>query len=167
MAHELTRVASHVHTIADTLRAAFGTMQLGEYVIEMTVPEETTKGGLLALQHVCLRPKTGMAIVIGTVNVVEGSAELRTFASVRDVYEKRFRRLAPFDESAYRAFIQRAEPVFANFGLEVRLTDGRAQATEPPLSTTPPPGRVLRVVRIGAILVAALAVGALAFHFLR
>ncbi|MDB4936421.1 MAG: hypothetical protein JWP87_3393 [Labilithrix sp.] len=119
----LTQYASHANTIADTVRAAFTKTKLGDHSVEMTAPTDSTKGGLLALQHVTLKPVTGMALVVGTVNAGEKRAELRSFAHVAKVNEERFKRPLPFDEPAYAAFLEKAESVLGAFGIETEVTD--------------------------------------------
>jgi hypothetical protein len=119
----LTQYASHANTIADTFRAAFMKTKVGDHSVEMTAPSDSTKGGLLALQHVTLKPETGMALVVGTVNAGEKRAELRSYAHVSKVNEERFKRPLPFDEPAYKAFLDKAEAVLGAFGIEARVTD--------------------------------------------
>lgn len=119
----LTQYASHANTIADTFRAAFMKTKVGDHSVEMTAPTDSTKGGLLALQHVTLKPETGMALVVGTVNAGEKRAELRSYAHVSKVNEERFKRPLPFDEASYRAFLDKAEGVLGAFGIETKVTD--------------------------------------------
>jgi hypothetical protein len=119
----LTQYASHANTIADTFRAAFTKTKVGDHAVEMTAPTDSTKGGLLALQHVTLKPVTGMALVVGTVNAGEKRAELRSYAHVSKVNEERFKRPLPFDQAAYEAFLDKAEGVLGAFGIETKVTD--------------------------------------------
>jgi hypothetical protein len=119
----LTQYASHANVIADTFRAAFTKTKVGSLGVEMTAPTDSTKGGLLALQHVTLKPETGMALVVGTVNAGEKRAELRSYAHVAKVNEERFKRPLPFDEAAYAAFLEKAEGVLGAFGIDTKVTD--------------------------------------------
>ena len=119
----LTQYASHANMIADTFRAAFTKTKVGSHAVEMTAPTDSTKGGLLALQHVTLKPETGMALVVGTVNAGEKRAELRSFAHVSKVNEARFKRPLPFDQAAYDAFLEKAEGVLGAFGIDTQVTD--------------------------------------------
>lgn len=119
----LTQYASHANMIADTFRAAFAKTKVGTHSVEMTAPQDSTKGGLLALQHVTLKPDTGMALVVGTVNAGEKRAELRSYAHVDKVNKERFKRDLPFDEASYQAFLEKAESVLAAFGIETVVTD--------------------------------------------
>jgi hypothetical protein len=129
---QMTSVTSYAHTVADTLRAAFGEVQLGGMTVEMTVPQQSTNGGVLVLQHVVLRSPAGWSLVVGTVNVVEKYAELRSFAHLQRAYEQRFRSRLRFPELAYRALVERATQVFGNFALETRCTDPPLEATDRP-----------------------------------
>jgi hypothetical protein len=119
----LTQYASHANTIADTVRAAFAKTKVGENTVEMTAPTDSTKGGLLALQHLTLKPPTGMALVVGTVNAGEKRAELRSYTHVQKLNEERFKRPLPFDEPAYKTFLDKAESVLGAFGIETTVTD--------------------------------------------
>ena len=119
----LTQYSSHANTIADTFRASFVKTKVGTHSVVMTAPEGSTKGGLLALQHVTLTPETGMALVVGTVNAGDKRAELRSYAHVAKVNEERFKRPLPFDEAAYQAFLDKAEAVLGAFGIETKVTD--------------------------------------------
>jgi hypothetical protein len=130
----LTEIASHAHTVADTLRAAFGNMQVGGFVVDMTVPQSSTNRGQQALQHICLRAPSGAAVVIGSVNIVEKEAELRTFDYVRTACEHRFKVGPAFDAEAYGRLLERATEVVENFGLKMRTADvvETAQPAEAP-----------------------------------
>jgi hypothetical protein len=119
----LTQYASHANTIADTFRAAFAKTKIGTHTVEMTAPTDSTKGGLLALQHVMLKGETGTALVVGTMNAGEKRAELRSYAHVAKVNEERFKRPLPFDEPSYKAFLDKAEGVLGAFGIETKVTD--------------------------------------------
>jgi len=119
----LTQYSSHLNTIADTFRAAFTKTKVGTHSVEMTAPEGSTKGGLLALQHVTLKPETGMAMVVGTVNAGEKRAELRSYAHVAKVNDDRYKLPLPFDEASYKAFLEKAESLLGAFGIETTVTD--------------------------------------------
>jgi len=138
----LTQYASHANTIADTFRAAFTKTKVGAHTVEMTAPTDSTKGGLLALQHVTLKPETGMALVVGTVNAGEKRAELRSYAHLSKVNEERFKRPLPFDEESYKAFLVKAEGVLGAFGIDTTVTDAPrdiAPSFADPLAAVPAP----------------------------
>ena len=117
----LTQFSSHANTIADTFRAAFVKTRLGDCTVEMTAPEESTRGGLFGLQHLTLRNPSGMAIVVGSVHAGEKKAELRAFTLVASVHEERFKQPPSFGEADYAAFLAKAEPIFGAFGLDVTV----------------------------------------------
>lgn len=119
----LTQYSTHANMIADTVRAAFAKTKIGDYTVEMTAPEDSTKGGLLALQHVILKPATGMSLVVGTVNAGDKSAELRSYAHVAKVQEERFKRPLSFDAPAYALFLEKAGSVLGAFGIETNVND--------------------------------------------
>jgi hypothetical protein len=138
----LTQYSSHANTIADTFRAAFAKTKVGDHTVEMTAPEGSTGGGLLALQHITLKPESGMALVVGTVNAGEKRVELRSYAHVAKVNMDRFKRPLPFDEASYDAYLEKATSILGAFGLEVKVAEPPPQdaASDPP-STGPAPAR--------------------------
>jgi hypothetical protein len=159
----LTQYASHANMIADTFRAAFTKTTVGDHTVEMTAPTDSTKGGLLALQHVTLKPVTGMALVVGTLNAGEKRAELRSYAHVAKVHEERFKRPLPFDDAAYQAFLDKAEGVLGAFGIETKVTDAPHDVapsfSEPPAAMpgprTPSAALVVIVLAIAVVLASA------------
>ena len=128
----LTEYQSHAHLIADTFRAAFVKVRLGECTPEMTAPEESTKGGLLGLQHVILRMPGGLSHVIGTVNAGERRAELRPFEWVVRVNDERHHRPLDFDAEEYGAFVEKASSVLGAFGLSVTVSQEALAPAAPP-----------------------------------
>jgi hypothetical protein len=125
----LTQYSSHANTIADTVRAAFAKTKVGDNTVEMTAPSDSTKGGLLALQHLTLKPASGMALVVGTVNAGEKHADLRSYAHVAMLNEERFKKPLSFDEPTYKTFLEKAESVLGAFGIETTVTDPPADAS--------------------------------------
>ncbi|MBX3208083.1 MAG: hypothetical protein KF764_23760 [Labilithrix sp.] len=158
----LTQFSSHANTIADTFRAAFVKTRLGECTVEMTAPDESTRGGLFGLQHLTLKNPSGMAVVVGSVHAGEKRAELRTFALVAGVHEERFKQSPSFSEAEYAAFLAKAEPILAAFGLEVsvvaELPKARLSDAPDPLASSLPPGAARARLRTWVILFAILAV---------
>jgi hypothetical protein len=119
----LTQYSSHANVIADTFRAAFTKTKVGDLAVEMTAPADSTRGGLLALQHVMLKSSSGLALVVGTVNAGAMRSELRSYAYLAKLNVERFKRPLPFDEPAYATFLEKAESVLGAFGIEVVLSD--------------------------------------------
>ena len=155
----LTQYATHANTIADTFRAAFAKSKVGTHSVEMTAPQDSTKGGLLALQHVTLKPESGMALIVGTVNAGEKRAEIRSYAHLDKVNQERFKRALPFDEAAYKTFLDKAEAVLGAFGIETQVTDAPrdtapsfADGTEA-APKAPPSAAVTWLVRVLVVVV--------------
>jgi len=156
----LTQYSSHANVIADTFRAAFAKSTVGDHAVEMTAPTDSTKGGLLALQHVMLKPSSGMAMVVGTVNAGELRSELRSYEYLSKLNEERFKRPLSFDEPAYEAFLEKAESVLGAFGIEVALHDPPAEATPSVTDELKaPPRQRGRLVPIVVAVLIALVVG--------
>lgn len=161
MAQLLTQYSSHANMIADTVRAAFAATKVGDCVVEVTAPEESTQGGKLALQHVTLRPAEGGALVVGTLNAGEKRAEIRSYVEVAAVHETRFKKPPTFDRAAYEAFVETLQGVLLAFGIEGTLA---AEPTEPPVSVTarteeplelgakPAYGKLAVVIALGVLL---------------
>jgi len=165
MAKVLTAYASQANMIADTYRAAFAQSKVGELSVEMTAPEDSTKGGLLALQHVTLKPPVGMALVVGSLHAGEKRAELRSYEHVARMHSERFKRPLPCDEPTYRAFVDRSKGVLGALGMTLVVSDPVATTAPVPEAVvddepTPPASRPLVAVGMvaGGLLVAALAV---------
>ena len=139
----LTQFSSHANTIADTFRAAFVKTRLGDCTVEMTAPEESTRGGLFGLQHLTLRNPSGMAIVVGSVHAGEKKAELRSYALVASLHAERFKQPPPFGEIDYAAFLTKAAPIFGAFGLDAtvisELPKGRPSDVPDPVAPSLPP----------------------------
>lgn len=124
MAQLLTQYSSHANMIADTVRAAFVTSKVGDCVVEVTVPEGSTLGGKLALQHVTLRPSDGStALVVGSLNAGAKHAEIRSFAEVAQVHETRLKRPAAFDADMYRSFTRDLGDVLGAFGIVATVAE--------------------------------------------
>jgi hypothetical protein len=162
MAQLLTQYSSHANVIADTVRAAFAATKVGDCVVEMTAPEESTQGGKLALQHVTLRPPEGATLVVGTLNAGEKRAEIRSYVEVSAVHETRFKKLPTFDRPAYEAFIDTLQGVLSAFGIEATVAD---EPTEAPVSITARTEEPQGIAEKPAYwkLAAVIAVGALVF----
>ncbi|AKV04203.1 hypothetical protein AKJ09_10866 [Labilithrix luteola] len=131
-ANLLTQYSAHANTIADTYRAAFRETKVGDYTVEMTAPEGSTKGGLLALQHLTLRPPSGMSLVVGVIHAGDKRADVRSYESVKAMHEERFKRPLPFDAAAYAAFAEKSRAILSAFGLAVTVVEApKAAAVHP------------------------------------
>ncbi len=137
----LTQFSSHANTIADTFRAAFVKTRLGDCTVEMTAPEESTRGGLFGLQHLTLRNPSGMAIVVGSVHAGEKKAELRSYALVASLHAERFKQPPSFGEIDYAAFLTKAAPIFGAFGLDATVISElpKGRPSDVPITPSLPP----------------------------
>ena len=128
--HFLTQTSEHAQVIADTFRAAFAASKVGDCVVEMTAPKDSTRGGALALQHITLKAPTGLTLVVGSVNAPAKAAQIRSFAAVSTLHEERFHKPVTFDAASYEAMVETARSLLSAFGVELSVTDDGAR-TEP------------------------------------
>lgn len=156
MAQMLTQFSSHANTIADTVRSAFASTKIGDCIVEVTAPQESTEGGRRALQHVTLRSAGGdggTLLVVGTLNAAEKRAEIRSFVEVAGVHEARFKRPVSFDRATYEGFVETLDGVLSAFGLvltraeERVVTSVRTEAELAPIVAK----RSTGIVAIGAV----------------
>ena len=111
-----TRVANLTHSVAKTVNEGFEEYRLGAgmWQVELATPEgPSTAGGAQALQALRLLPtRPGYAtLVVGTVNGVLSTAELRTFDHVALTHEVRFRRPLEITSDEYADFLRKSEVV--------------------------------------------------------
>lgn len=111
-----TRVANLAHEFAKTINEGFEDYRLGAgaWQVELSTPEgQSTGGGKQALQHLRLVPtREGYpALVVGTVNGVQYSAELRTFDHVAMSHEVRFKRPLEISAAEYDEFLRKADVI--------------------------------------------------------
>ncbi len=111
-----TRVANQAHEVAKTINEGFEDYRVGAgaWQVELSTPEgQSTAGGKQALQHLRLVPtREGYAaLVVGTVNGVLYSAELRTFDHVAMSHEVRFKRPLEISASEYDDFLRKADVI--------------------------------------------------------
>ncbi len=130
------------------------------YKVEVTLPEQSTGGGIRSLQHIRLVRSEGVAIIVGEANTKEKCAELRTLGHVIVVNERRFGKDLAIDKDEYLNFIDSATKVLEEFGL--RVTVSPAPNAPPP---TPEPGAANKTAWLYVACILA-ALGAAAFLFL-
>lgn len=130
----LTQTSVQAQVIADTFRSAFAAKKLGDCSVEMTAPQESTRNGALAMQHIMLREPAGLSLVIGRVNAPEKKATIRTYYAVGRLFRERFKKAPPFEQSAYDEMVSTARSLLTAFGVETELTDSTGQ--EPGLDLT-------------------------------
>ncbi len=130
----LTQTSVQAQVIADTFRSAFAAKKLGDCSVEMTAPQDSTRNGALALQHITLKGPTGLSLVIGRVNAPEKKATMRTYYAVGRLFQDRFKKSPPFEQHAYDEMVSTARSLLTAFGVDVELTDSTGQ--EPGLDLT-------------------------------
>lgn len=134
-----TRVANLAHDVAKTINDGFAEYRIGAgaWQVELSTPEgQSTAGGAQALQHLRLVPtREGYpALVVGMVNGVLNTAELRTFDHVALAHEVRFKRPLEITSAEYDDFLRKADVVLGlirfrgkRIGPPAALVDERAQ----------------------------------------
>ncbi len=111
-----TRVANQAHSVAKTINEGFQDYRLGAgaWQVELSTPEgQSTAGGKQALQHLRLVPTRAgySALVVGTVNGVLSTAELRTFDHVALSHEARFQRPLEITSQEYDDFLKKSDVI--------------------------------------------------------
>lgn len=111
-----TRVANQAHSVAKTINEGFEEFQMGAgaWQVELNAPEgQSTGGGKHALQHLRLVPhRPGYAaLVVGAVNGVLSTAELRTYEHVALQHEVRFKKPLEITPAEYEDFLKKADVV--------------------------------------------------------
>jgi len=137
-----TQVAVQVRELAHQLNDAFQRVRIapGEYAPELTEPEgPSTSKGAHALQHLRLVPKmAGMpTLVIGQVNKVEGTAELRTYEHLDVIHKERFGKPLELNQMEYEGFVDMAKSFLAVHQIATTL----AGPPPPPDPSIAPPER--------------------------
>lgn len=111
-----TRVANQAASLAEAVTDGFEDFHMGagDYVVELSVPEgPSTGGGTQALQHLRLVPRRkGYAVVmVGTVNPVTSTGELRTYDHVAIQHELRFRKPLEITPDEFDDFMRKCDVV--------------------------------------------------------
>ncbi len=89
-------------------------MGAGAWQVELNAPEgQSTAGGKHALQHLRLVPQRPgySALVVGAVNGVLSTAELRTYDHVALQHEVRFKKPLEITPAEYEEFLKKADVV--------------------------------------------------------
>lgn len=107
--------------------------QLSEHLgVKVSMPEQSTGGGVRVLQHIRLVPIDGSALVVGSFNTKELTAELRGLSYVRAMNRHRFEGELAIEESAYTAFLERAMTLLTGFGFKVTVSEAPQEMVERP-----------------------------------
>lgn len=151
-----TSLARKLTTLADEVNECFADFRVGggDWRVELTAPEGmSTGGGKNALQHLRLVPgRAGHpTIVIGVVDPIEQTAELRDYAHVERGHTARF-------ESAFGVNAEEWEGVLSRCEVVLKLANirtARTQSDDVP-AARPEPRRDLRLrpIAVGFVLVA-------------
>lgn len=164
-----TRVTKRFVSLAELVNEAFAGIALGQggYVVELTAPKDmSTNGGKLAMELLRLRPRIeGYAVVLaGTLNARR--AELREYEYVADWHLGRFNRPLPFSRQTWEEFLQRAEAIFREAGVEsVRVQPTRElRREEQPMARVSKPATIALVATLSLAIIACARVAMLLLH---
>jgi hypothetical protein len=111
-----TRVASQAASLAESVTDGFDGFHLGagDWVVELMAPEgPSTGGGALARQRIRLVPRRRgyTAIVVGSVDPVTSTGEVRTYDHVSRLHDARFGRSLEITADEYNAFLAKLDIV--------------------------------------------------------
>lgn len=111
-----TRVANQAASLAETVTDGFDGFHMGagDYVVELMAPAgPSTGGGWQARQTFRLNPRRpGYAVVVvGSIDPVTRSGEIRTFDHVAMIHELRFKRPLEITPAEYAGFIAKLDVV--------------------------------------------------------
>jgi hypothetical protein len=141
------------------------------YAPQLSAPDgPSTAGGKQALQHITLVPEgSGATLLIGTANLLDQQAELRTFRYVDELHRQRFKGV-PFqvERAHYEALVETIRAFLAERKYAVAFVDEppsrpmtpAARAAKPTFQTRvqrPSPLRMLITMAVSAAVVVALA----------
>jgi hypothetical protein len=106
-----TQFAIQADDLASSMNASMKRMRIApaDYVPELTAPEGvSTGGGKLAMQRLRLVPqRPGFPVlVVGSANMAEGTAELRSFAHADALHRQQFKKPVALDRAQYDQFIE-------------------------------------------------------------
>jgi len=123
-----TRLARKFVRLADSFTEAFRELAIGAgaaYSVELTTPQGmSTGGGKQALQHIRLLPRQqGKPVLLaGTVNQVDGRAELRDFDHISILHQVRFQSPLALTADQWEQFLRKAEVVLNAAGIQSMRT---------------------------------------------
>lgn len=111
-----TRVANQAASLAETVGEGFEGFHMGagDYVVELSVPEgPSTGGGAQARQNIRLvaRRRGYPVVIVGTVDPVTSTAELRTLDHVAALHELRYKQPLEISGEEYDDFLAKADVV--------------------------------------------------------
>jgi hypothetical protein len=120
-----TQVANAAASLAESVTAGFEGFHMGagDYIVELMAPEvQSTRGGAQGRQSIRLVPrrKGFSALVVGSVDPVTRSADVRTFQHVALLHEQRFKRPIEITLEEYAGFLGKLELVLKLAGVRHR-----------------------------------------------
>ena len=122
----LTDVAIKIRDLAAVFNGSFVAPE--GWVVEMTRPGVSTGHGRHALQHVLLSRPGRRRVIIATVDVAGGQAELRRHEDASLQHRERTGLSLPMRATEYRAVIDQVAELLARAGLEVAIRPTRPPA---------------------------------------
>ena len=127
-AYHRTQIAKFGADIAVVFAAKFYQSQINGYQPILRDPPGgvSTGGGRQPLQHLILQPTggTGSVITIGSVNMVDRSAKVRSYDCVERMAAQRFEgRAVPVQAAAYGELLQRIIEFLQKQGIEVEVVE--------------------------------------------
>ncbi len=129
-----TMFASQAFSLAELFKIAVGNKPLDgpvAYVPELSAPEgESTGGGKQAVQHVKLvAGGDAIPLVVGSANTFDKTAELRSYAFLVEVHQRRFKGSdLPVDRVAYDKFLDEVHRFFRDREFQVSRVDSPSQS---------------------------------------
>jgi hypothetical protein len=166
-----TQFSQFASSAADVFRAAFVKTKLGASSLDLTEPEVSTNGGRRALQHIRLKHPSGLALVVGHVDLGTQRAGMRSYAWVSKAFPARFGGPCDFAEQDYAMFQKQAKDVLFALSVEMETLPDVEPGNAPGElggARAAPKRRALVAVAVVLIVAAALAtVAAMKLHLLR
>lgn len=122
MTKPMTVNAKRCDTLSSILTATLAKSFSG-FTVELTAVEPSTGNGIRTLQRIILRSKDrSVSLVVGSVNFVAKTAELRTLGCALDIFQRRNvttdLRISPFE---YVRFIDAATFALGQMDIEVTI----------------------------------------------
>jgi hypothetical protein len=140
---KLTMVAGKAMDFAKMFNSFFAAGLRGpvHYKLDLTTPVgPSTAGGRQVLQHVrLLPPDGGPAIVMGSANGIDKTAEIRTLRALADVHAARFKgAVLQIDPAAYQELVRNVQGFFELQGFKVTLSQISPSLVPPPMAAPEP-----------------------------
>jgi hypothetical protein len=126
------------------------------FKVELSAPDgPSTGGGAQSVQHIRLS-REGAALVAGSIDPVQKSAELRSYDYVNQLHAQRYKGARmPIDRAAYDALVKRVRDFAKQHDLSVVLKE-----TAPAPVATPAKGGNPAMMVVAILIVLAVAAGA-------